>query len=91
MRQHKVADLYPLMVTHQQSFVRVPLLLRYNFNYDSDNSFVPYIAVGASYDYLLNAKYLEGNRTGGTEYKFDSDLSLKGLDLADGKILFLHV
>ena len=69
------------MVTHQQSFVRVPLLLRYNFNYDSDNSFVPYIAVGASYDYLLNAKYLEGNRTGGTEYKFDSDLSLKGLDL----------
>lgn len=69
------------MVTHQQSFFRVPLLLRYNFKYDSDNSFVPYIAVGASYDYLLDAKYLEGNRTGGTEYKFDSDLSLKELDL----------
>ena len=69
------------MVTHQQSFFRVPLLLRYNFKYDSDNSFVPYIAVGASYDYLLDAKYLEGNRTGGTEYKFDSDLSLKDLDL----------
>lgn len=69
------------MVTHQQSFFRVPLLLRYNFKYDSDNSFVPYIAVGASYDYLLDAKYLDGNRTGGTEYKFDSDLSLKDLDL----------
>ena len=69
------------MVTHQQSFFRVPLLLRYNFKYDSDNSFVPYIAVGASYDYLLDAKYLEGNRIGGTEYKFDSDLSLKDLDL----------
>ena len=69
------------MVTHQQSFFRVPLLLRYNFKYDSDNSFVPYIAAGASYDYLLDAKYLEGNRTGGTEYKFDSDLSLKDLDL----------
>ena len=69
------------MVTHQQSFFRVPLLLRYNFKYDSDNSFVPYIAAGASYDYLLDAKYLDGNRTGGTEYKFDSDLSLKDLDL----------
>ena len=69
------------MVTHQQSFFRVPLLLRYNFKYDSDNSFVPYIAAGASYDYLLDAKYSEGNRTGGTEYKFDSDLSLKELDL----------
>ena len=69
------------MVTHQQSFFRVPLLLRYNFKYDSDNSFVPYIAAGTSYDYLLDAKYLEGNRTGGTEYKFDSDLSLKDLDL----------
>ncbi len=69
------------MVTHQQSFFRIPLILRYNFNYDLAKSFVPYIAVGTSYDYLLDAKYLEGNRTGGAEYKFDKDLSLKGLDL----------
>ena len=68
-------------VTHQQSFLRIPMFLRYNFNYDLAKSFVPYIAAGVSYDYLLDAKYLEGNRTGGTEYKFDSDLSLKGLGL----------
>ena len=57
------------------------MFLRYNFNYDLAKSFIPYIAAGASYDYLLDAKYLEGNRTGGTEYKFDSDLSLKSLGL----------
>ena len=68
-------------VTHQQSFLRIPLFLRYNFNYTLAKSFIPYIAAGTSYDYLLDAKYLEGNRTGGTEYKFDSDLSLKGLGL----------
>ena len=81
------------MVTHQQSFFRIPLLLRYNFKYDpgketfkkiEDNvkdRFIPYIAIGASYDYLLAAKYLKGNRIGGTEYKFNADLSLKELDL----------
>ena len=81
------------MVTHQQSFFRIPLLLRYNFKYDpgketfkkiEDNvkdRFIPYIAIGASYDYLLDAKYLKGNRIGGTEYKFNADLSLKELDL----------
>jgi|TARA_B110000967_G_scaffold202800_1_gene242293 hypothetical protein len=81
------------MVTHQQSFFRIPLLLRYNFKYDPGNDtfrkiedkvtdrFIPYIAIGASYDYLLDAKYLKGNRIGGTEYKFDADLSLKDLGL----------
>ena len=81
------------MVTHQQSFFRIPLLLRYNFKYDpgketfkkiEDNvkdRFIPYIAIGASYDYLLDATYLQGNRIGGTEYKFNADLSLKELDL----------
>ena len=80
-------------MSHQQTYLRVPFSLRYNFKYDPSGdyikrrgddkikNYIPYANIGISYDYLVNAFYVKGNRSGGTDYKFNPELSLKKLDL----------
>lgn len=62
------------LVKNSSTMLRIPLLVRYNFGYgevDSDNNrkkFIPYVFLGGSFDYVLNAKYLDTSRTGGTAF-----------------------
>ncbi|MEO1255582.1 MAG: outer membrane beta-barrel protein, partial [Bacteroidota bacterium] len=56
------------------NMIRIPLLVRYSLNYDEKDEdgnrvgFLPYFFLGASYDLMLKAKYLDTRRTGGTAY-----------------------
>ncbi|MEM6829313.1 MAG: outer membrane beta-barrel protein [Bacteroidota bacterium] len=75
------------LVKNQSQMLRIPLLGRYNWWYDRrDNEnnrtkFIPYAFAGASFDFLLNAKYIDTNRTGGTTFTLpESNSSLSSLD-----------
>lgn len=75
------------LVQHQFTKLNVPLLVRYNLGYskvDQDNNrakLIPYVFLGGAYEYTLNAKYLNTNRTGGTTYTLpDTESSLKNND-----------
>ncbi len=56
------------------NMLRVPLMVRYNLNYDRKDEdgnrigFLPYAFLGVSYDLMLKAKYSDTRRTGGTAY-----------------------
>lgn len=71
---------------NQSSMIRVPLLVRYNFNYDKKNSEgirlkkMWYVFAGGSFDYVANAKYVTTDRTGGTAFTLpDENSSLLGV------------
>lgn len=58
---------------NQSTMVRFPLLVRYNYNYsaikdDQRVKLVPYVYVGASFDQVLSADYIDTNRQGGTAF-----------------------
>ncbi len=63
------------------AMLRVPLLIRYNFGYDAKNSknerrkLIPYVFAGSSFDLLLNAKYEDTSRSGGTAVTLDDENS----------------
>lgn len=60
-------------LTNQQVNMRLPVLFRYTLNYDNrDKKWLPYVFAGGSFDYLISAKYTEGNRAGGTAYSISS-------------------
>ncbi len=74
-------------VTNQSTMLRIPLLGRYNFNYDKKNiegirlNKMWYVFGGASYDLMMNAKYINTDRTGGTAFTLtDENSSLTDLD-----------
>jgi hypothetical protein len=72
-------------VKNQSTMLRVPLLVRYNLNYDKKdaNGFriptLPYIFLGGSFDYIVDAKYVATDRTGGTAFTLNENSSLLGV------------
>ena len=73
-------------VKNQSSMIRVPLLVRYNLNYDEKNSDGIrlkanwYAFAGGSFDFVSNAKYVSTDRTGGTAFTLsDANASLLGV------------
>ncbi|MEP0985296.1 outer membrane beta-barrel protein [Ekhidna sp.] len=56
------------------NMLRFPLMVRYSMNYDKKDEdgnrvgLLPYFFIGGSYDLLLQAKYIDTRRTGGTAY-----------------------
>jgi hypothetical protein len=66
-------------VQNQSVMLRAPVFARYNFGYDKrdiDNNrakLIPYAFLGASFDYLIKARYVNTSRTGGTTYTLPSD------------------
>lgn len=66
-------------VQNQSMMLRLPVIARYNYGYDkrdADNNrsqIIPYAFAGASYDFLLKAKYVNTNRTGGTTFTLPED------------------
>lgn len=76
----------PTLVTYisnQQFNFKVPVFARYNFRYFKEFGPIPYISVGGSYDYLMNAEYTEASRRGGTSFTLNSNKNLKSLDLVN--------
>ena len=74
----------PTLLTHisnQQLNFRVPLFLRYNFRYFQEFGPIPYISIGSTYDYLMDAQYTKATRRGGTSFTLSSNDNLKDLDL----------
>lgn len=65
-------------VINAQTYLRVPLYLRYTYNYGRRGGAKPYIFIGGSFDYLLTAQYTEASREGGARFSLtqdDSDLT----------------
>ncbi|WP_420578518.1 outer membrane beta-barrel protein [Ekhidna sp.] len=69
------------------NMLRVPLLVRYSLNYSKkdDNGnrikMLPYVFIGGSFDMMLQAKYIDASRTGGTAYTLpDESADLKSND-----------
>lgn len=63
---------------NKSTMLRVPLLVRYNFNYDKKTidgirlNKMWYVFAGGSFDYVLNAEYLTTDRTGGTAFTLNA-------------------
>jgi hypothetical protein len=76
-------------IQNQSVMVRIPIIARYNFGYDKrdiDNNrakFIPYVFLGSSFDYLVNAKYVNTSRTGGTAFTLQSDAEQASLSDRD--------
>lgn len=60
-------------VVNAQSYLRVPLFLRYTYNYGKRGGVKPYVFIGGSFDYLLTAQYTEASRTGGAQFSLSAD------------------
>ncbi|MEM6641649.1 MAG: outer membrane beta-barrel protein [Bacteroidota bacterium] len=77
----------PYEVGNISSMLRLPVLARYNFWYDAKTDenerkkLVPYVFAGASFDLVLNARYEDTSRSGGTPVTLaDESSSLSDLD-----------
>ena len=76
------------------NMIRFPVMARYSLNYDKKDEdgnrvgILPYVFVGATYDFTLSAKYIDTRRTGGTAYTLagGSD-DLKNFDQVAGSNL----
>ena len=62
-------------VNETQLWVKVPVMARYNFFYESKKSFLPYVLGGVSTNLLFSAQYVDSERIGGTQR------SINGYDL----------
>lgn len=78
-------------IANQSTMLRFPLLVRYNFNYDKKNAEgirlnkMFYVFAGGSFDYVLNATYLNSARNGGTAFTLtDEDGSLTDINQVTG-------
>ncbi len=73
-------------VKNQSTMLRLPLLVRYNLNYDEKNSeevrisSLPYAFLGVSFDYVIAANYVVTSRTGGTAFSLNANNSLTKFD-----------
>lgn len=75
--------------TNQSSMVRIPVMGRYNFNYDKKNedgfrvnkNF--YVFGGASFDLITSAKYVSTSRTGGTAFTLIDEDGINSLSEFD--------
>ncbi len=70
-------------VSNQQTYLRFPLYARYNFLYFKDTGPIPFAGLGLSYDLLLDAKYAEATRRGGTSFTLNTNENLKDLDMVN--------
>ncbi len=72
-----IEDNLTYTVSNRSTTLSIPVLFRYNFGYDATGAngerkiITPYIFVGASYDYVLNARYEDTSRSGGTAVTLD--------------------
>lgn len=71
---------------NKSTMFRVPVLVRYNFNYDKKNTEgirlnkMWYVFAGGSFDYVQKAEYVTTDRTGGTAFTLNDANSLTDLD-----------
>lgn len=71
-------------LTNRQSYIRTPILLRYTLWYDNHkHRFKPYGYAGASPNFLVSAKYLNGVRNGGTAYSLTTENDLVAFDMVN--------
>ncbi|MEQ9401942.1 MAG: outer membrane beta-barrel protein [Cyclobacteriaceae bacterium] len=71
-------------VKNQSNMLRIPVLGRYNFNYDKKDAEglrlkkMFYVFGGASFDIVTSAKYINTDRTGGTAFTLNDNNDLTG-------------
>ncbi len=70
-------------IANQQTYLRFPLYARYNFMYFKGSGPIPYVNLGLSYDFLLNAQYTEASRRGGTAFTLSTNNNLKDLGMVE--------
>jgi hypothetical protein len=70
-------------ISNKQVNFRVPLFARYNFRYFQEFGPIPYLSVGGSYDYLVDAEYASATRRGGTSVTLSDNKNLKSIDLVN--------
>lgn len=76
-------------IANQSSMVRVPVLGRYNFNYDKKNeeglrvNKMFYVFGGASLDLITGAKYVGSSRSGGTAFTLVDEEGINSLSEFD--------
>ena len=90
-RYDMIGELIENDLTYEASnlstMLRVPLIFRYNFRYDEKNDenerikLIPYVFLGSSLDLVIDAKYEDTSRSGGTAVTLsDENSSLSDLD-----------
>lgn len=73
-------------VTNRSTMLRIPVLGRYTFKYNEENSEgirlskLPYVFGGVSFDFMLDARYVNTDRTGGTAFTLNENNSLTDFD-----------
>ena len=67
-------------VRNAQTYLRLPVYLRFTHRYNRRNGVKPYAILGASVDYLVSAKYTEASRRGGTPFTLSGNDDLKAFD-----------
>lgn len=76
-------------VQNRSTMLRLPVIGRYNYGYDkkdTDNNrakIIPYAFLGASFDYLLSADYVNTDRVGGNPYTLPSEDDVASLSDRD--------
>lgn len=60
-------------IVNAQSYLRLPVYLRYTYNYKQRGGVKPYVFIGGSLDYLLTAQYTDASREGGAPFSLDQD------------------
>ncbi len=65
---NNVGAVFNNALTHNQTYLRLPVYGRYTYNYNRRTGIKPYILAGVSGDYLLAAKYVNASRNGGTPF-----------------------
>ncbi len=70
-------------ITNRQLNLRFPVYARYNFRYFEEYGPIPYVSIGLSYDYLLDAEYESASRRGGTAFSLSANTNLKDLEMVN--------
>ena len=60
-------------IVNTQSYIRLPVYLRYTYNHSQRVGVKPYLFIGGSFDYLLTARYSDASREGGAPFSLDQD------------------
>ena len=90
-------DQLTYIAINRSTMLRFPLLIRYNYNYSALNKeggrvkLIPYAYIGGSFDRVINAEYVDTNRSGGTAFTLPgSSTSLtQGYQVAEQNISIL--
>lgn len=72
-------------ISSEQTYFRTPIFLRYNYGYFKESGPIPYVTIGGTYDYLVDARYAEATRQGGTSFSPTQTIVLTDIELEQAR------